>query len=467
MRRNKYILLFAVVGLLSLTLACKKEFLEAKPSTQIVMPKTLDELQKLLDNPEVLNVSTGLGVLSADEYRYTTDATWTAARSVTARNAYIWAKDLYEGQDSPHWNQPYSAIFYANNILVNVAEIPVTPLNQQQWNDIKGAALFTRAFAYYELVNNFANFYEPATATTDLGVPLRLKPSIDVMEQRASVAKTYDQIFTDLVQARQLLVDQPPMGRTRPSVAAVHALLSRIYLNQRRYPEAERHADSCLQLYSKLIDYNGLSKTSQYPFDYNHDEVIYSKRAVNDASYSTSTNNTVIQVSDELIGLYGVNDLRLAIFFKKQADGTYDMKGGYSGPGLYPFIGLATDEVLLNKAECLARKGEATAAMLVLDQLLIKRWNAALSTPAQPYQPATAQNTIAAIDRVLLERRKELVWRNNRWDDIKRLNKEGRNIALTRTLQGKVYSLAPNSRAYVFPIPENEISLSGIEQNIR
>jgi len=68
---------------------------------------------------------------------------------------------------------------------------------------------------------------------------------------------------------------------------------------------------------------------------------------------------------------------------------------------------------------------------------------------------------------VLQERRKELVWRCLRWDDIKRLNKEGKGIVLSRRLGDAVYKLEPNTPGYVFNIPQDEINRSGIIQNIR
>lgn len=444
---------------------CTKDFLDAKPSTNILQPVTLDEFQKLLDN-QAINTGIGLGILAADEYKYSSDATWLSISSAVARNSYIWAKDLYEGNTTTNWNAPYFAIFYANNILVGIDKIKVTPLNSKDWNKTKGWALFTRAYAYYELVNNFSPFYDESTASTDLGVPLRLNPSIDEILQRSTVKETFTRIFKDLKDAASLLDGSLPDGRTRASKVAVHALLARIYLNNRDYSNAELNADTCLNLYNKLIDYNTISKTATTPFGINHDEQIYAKAATPDAAYTSSGTNASIDMMPELISLYEANDLRLVIYFNKQSDGTYDMKRSYNGAN-NPFVGLATDEVYLIKAECLARRSEPVMAMTFLNQLKIKRWNPNATSPAKPYQNMTASNSTDALSKVLLERRKELVWRGLRWDDIRRLNKEGANITLTRTINGQTYTLTPNDVRYVFPIPDNEINLSGIQQNQR
>jgi len=445
---------------------CKKSFLDEKPSTSIVQPTTIEEFQSLLDNYDVVNVTTGLGILAADDYSFYSDAVWQSARTATQRNSYVWARDLYEGEVLDDWNKPYSAIFYANSVLLGLDKLPVTSFNGSQWNHTKGWALFVRAFAYYELVNDFAAMYDAENATNDLGVPLRLNPSIDELLPRSSVKENYNRIIADLTLASQLLNTSLPLAnRNRPSKVAAHALFARIYLNMRDYGKAELHADTCLQLYNKLIDYNTLSKTSSTPFSLTNDELIYSKLAANKPAYSA--NSTYTHILPDLINLYSPNDLRLVLYYAKQADGSYRMKRGYHGNGANPFTGLATDEVYLIKAECLARRGIAAGAIEVLNQLLIKRWNPSATMPALPYKNIEATSAGDALNKVLLERRKELVWRGLRWGDIKRLNKEGADITLTRTIMGTTYSLVPNSPRYIFPIPDDEIALSGIQQNIR
>jgi hypothetical protein len=49
--------------------------------------------------------------------------------------------------------------------------------------------------------------------------------------------------------------------------------------------------------------------------------------------------------------------------------------------------------------------------------------------------------------------------------DIKRLNKEGRNIVLRRFLNGNTYTLEPNAAYYALPIPTDIVEITGIPQN--
>jgi starch-binding outer membrane protein, SusD/RagB family len=79
----------------------------------------------------------------------------------------------------------------------------------------------------------------------------------------------------------------------------------------------------------------------------------------------------------------------------------------------------------------------------------------------------TVSSPLGVLPLIEAERKKELVWRGLRWGDLKRYNKEGQNITLTRLLNGQTITLAPNDLRYVLPIPQYEINLSGIAQNPR
>ena len=83
------------------------------------------------------------------------------------------------------------------------------------------------------------------------------------------------------------------------------------------------------------------------------------------------------------------------------------------------------------------------------------------------FTPYPIQSAAEALDTILVERRKELAFRGIRWSDLRRLNKEGWNITLTRNLNGVMYTLPPNSELYTLPIPPDVINSSGIIQNPR
>lgn len=457
-----YYLFLLIAGLIFS--GCTKEFLEKKPSSSIVNPTTLAEFQTLLDNSRILNTTGALPQLSSDEYFITDKQTFDALESQTQKNAYLWQKDIYAGETNIlDWNQIYAAVFYANSVLDGIRSIKLSDANIAQWNNIKGSALYFRAFASYDLARNFCPVYNEVTAATDLGIPIRTSAGIDVTMQRSTLKETYDQIIADLNESLDLLRDDfSALNRNRPSKSAVYAILARIYLSMGKYEEAGKAADECLAKYNTLINYNEISATSATPFSYTSAEsIFYSSQVIAYTTTLYTTSFPQIGVDSLLIKMYDPNDLRLSIFFAKNTLGNYNVKRGYVGGGFYAFTGLATDEVMLIKAECAARAQDAQLALTTLNQLLINRYQTGTFIP---FEASTAEKALAT---VLQERRKELVWRALRWSDLKRLNKEGANITLKRNLTGVEYTLSPNSSLYVFPIPDLEIALSGIKQNIR
>lgn len=454
-------LLVATAAALTIFYACSNsDFLNIKPNSSILAPSSLDDVQKLLNNN--IGMSSGLAVMSSDEY-VVSEEDWNIASAIE-RNAYVWAKDLYEGTRGVlDWDRPFRAIFYANNALEVLETMHISPEQQVEYDDLKGQALFKRGFASYELLRNFCKSYDAASAETDLGIPIRKEAAIDRLVQRSSLADSYRFVLDDLNLAAQLLGPRMASNLFRPNNAAAHALLARIYLDIGHYVEAELHADSTLLLYDKLIDYNTVSTTAATPFSNTNEELLFNAMTV--GSYRFTTSGVLprpYRVSEDLTNSYSSYDLRLHLYFIEDNEGGHVVKRGYYGTGLYPFTGLAVDEVYLIKAECLARAGKDNEAMETLKTLLVKRYVLGKS-------PSTLEivGDRLVLEVVLDERRKGLVWRGLRWYDIKRYNRDGFNITLTRALAGTTYTLPPNDPRFVFPIPDDEIEYSGLQQNDR
>ena len=191
-----------------------------------------------------MNISPALGEVSADNY-FLTYTTWLGL-DTKEYNAYIWAPDLYEGQGLvTDWDIPYQQVFYANTVLQGLAGIQTDTTNQAQWNMLEGAALFTRAFALFNIAGLFAEPYDSATAATDPGIPIRLTPDINAKTTRSSVQASYTQLLGDLRAAEGLLPAAIPVNNlNRPSRPAAQALLARIYLSVGDYTDVGFTADS-------------------------------------------------------------------------------------------------------------------------------------------------------------------------------------------------------------------------------
>ncbi|MBB5439659.1 hypothetical protein HDC92_003355 [Pedobacter sp. AK017] len=443
---------------------CGKEFLNEKPNSNIVVPDDLNDVQRMLDNIDKLNITSNLSLaqLGSDDY-FISDIEWKNLYTLTEKNSYIWSKSIYGGEQGYDWSDPFIAIYYANVALETLKTIPINENNNTLWNNLKGTALFFRAWHYFNLIQTFTPPYDRNTENTDLGLPLREKANINDVLPRSNLKQTYEFVISDLSNALKLLFIESPhqQYRNRPSKVAVYALMSKIALSMYNYDLAGENANKALQIYNKLIDFNTLNRASFNPFSSPNDELIlYGTMTNAPPVLYNGLNYPATQIDPVLYNLYHADDLRKVIFFSTD-NGVVNIKTGFSGRGFKPFSGIAVDEIILTKAECLARAGDIANSMKELNALLVKRFKTGT------FIPYTASSKEEALNLTLVERRKELVWRSVRWFDLRRLNKEGANITLKRTVNGKEYSLLPNSPNYTFPIPDEELALSGIKQNNR
>ncbi len=450
MKRNIY----AILILFCLIVAgCSEDFLEKKPDKSLVVPTTLNDLQALLDNADrVMNIVPAIGMVASND-AFTTDNAWQGLFTATERNSYIWKDNIYEGEACADWNIPYQQVFYANVVLEGLEKIEPTSANEAQWKSIKGSALFFRAHAFHQLLELFSM---PVGESSALGIPVRLTADVNAEVNRASRLETLNQIINDLTEAMPLLPVNSSY-KTRPTTAAAKALLARVYLIMGEYENAESWASASLSENNYLLDYNTLNAAATRPVARMNDEILFHGQMI---TYGYTVFSTTY-VDTLLYASYENDDLRKQVFFRLRSPNRYTFKANYTGTSTL-FGGIANDEVYLIRAECRARLGDIVGAVEDLNALLEKRWKAGSFIPVSETDPEIL------LARILEERRKELLFRATRWSDLKRLNQDERfAITLHRTLNGTEHSLAPNDVRYAFPIPDQEIQTSGIEQNPR
>jgi hypothetical protein len=447
----------ALITVIVLFSACKKEWLDAKPDKSLVVPSTVADYQALLDDNQLLNGGQPSLTILGDGDFYLTDANFNA-RAQTEKSVYMWAANSDNFYNTPaisDWSRAYARILISNIVLEGLRDLKNANYLRKDYNNAKGSALFFRSFDFYNLSQEFCKLYSNASANIDLGLPLRLSANINLEVKRSSVQQTYDQIIKDLIQALPLL-PATPAYTTRPSKAAVFGLLSRVYLSQQDYKQALLYSDSCLQLQSALLNYNDLNPAASYPISPNNKEVIFHADMISYASFSSSR----LIVDPKLYQSYATNDLRSIIYFVTVA-GNKSFKGSYNQFNF--FNGLATDEMYLIRSECYARSGNTSAAMNDLNTLLKTRWKNSVNYPTM-----VAMDAEDALKKILAERRKELCFRNLRWTDLRRLNTDSRfQTTITRTVAGVTYTLEPNSLRYVLPLDNNQVILGALQQNPR
>jgi starch-binding outer membrane protein, SusD/RagB family len=458
MKRICYFLLVSCALLGS----CKKYL--AKVSDQsLVVPSTVSDYRKLLDNKLMtLNSTPGLGALGVDDY-FLPYTDWLSLGAPEG-TAYNWQVDIFDGQSTFSWNNPYEAIYYCNVVLGGIGTAAIDSSGKAEYYAVWGSALFYRAFHHFLLEETFGQPYRPATAATDAGIPLRLTVVPSQPETRSSVASVFQQLLNDLRQSLSMLPTAVQWSyRNRPCRPAAFALLSRICLTMQDYSDAQAYADSSLNGYGTLVDYNTVDSTKGHPFPAGgNNEVLFQCSAYNyPVLYSSEA-----EIDTTLYRSYDPNDLRRAIFFKPapSEDGGVLFKGSYTGQ-VYLFSGLSVDEVWLIRAECKARAGDVTGSLNDLNALLINRWR---TGTFQQYTTATVATADQALTLVLAERRKETLCRELRWFDLRRLNQDARTaVTLIRILGAQTDTLAPQDNRYAYPIPDSEIQLGGIPQNPR
>jgi tetratricopeptide (TPR) repeat protein len=445
---------FVCISFCCFCMGCKK-YLDIKPDTALAIPVTATDFQALIDNISIMNFGPGGGEISSGDY-YLTDADYNALTTDDYKRGYIWQKDhLFSILGNNNWFSIYRPVFTCNTVLEGINKADISPGEQGIYNNIKGQAFYIRAQAFYQAADLWAPAYDDTGAETQLGIPIRLGTDFNQKSVRSTVAQSYLQIVGDLKSAIPLL-PPVPIHPIRASKPAAYALLARVYLAMRKYDNAGKYADSSLQIAGTLLDYNKLSASAAFPFTQFNAEVIRETKIPVPAPLS----NAVAKIDPQLYASYDDNDLRKKLYFKASTNGAYVFKGSYEGSRNL-FSGVAIDEMYLIRAECYARAGKLNKALLDLNSLLIKRYKTGTFTPM------VSRDAVTVLNDVLSERRKELLMRGLRWMDLKRLNKEGYNITLTRQVNGTTYSLLPNDLRYALPIPEDILQLTGMQQNAR
>jgi hypothetical protein len=449
--------IFFFIGIL-LFLACHiscKKYLDEKSNKQLVTPSKIEDFQALLDDVSIMNMQgPDFAETSADDY-FLLESDYNGSLDILARSAYTWETFDYNWPNE--WSKTYAAIYNSNVCLEGIEKVHKSSQNQLEWNNVKGSALFYRAYSFLNLMWAFAKGYDIVTAQTDHGVVLRLGSDYNVPSVRSSVQASYERIIADAKEATNYLADNPEHVM-RPSKAAAFGLLARAYLSMNNYDSAYKYSDMCLAIKNTLMNYNtDISNiNANVPFPVYNKEILFYNQ-VHGNFYCTSPD--IAKIDTILFTSYHVNDLRLAAFFRN-SNGYKRFKGSYAANIRIHFTGLATDEIYLIRSESAARKGMLAEAMADLNTLLKTRWKKDVT-----YSEIAASNKDEAIEHILLERRKELLMRGTRFNDIKRLNVIGANIVIKRKVGNKEFIMSPNDSRYARPLPKDIILQTGMPQN--
>lgn len=446
MKRNKLIYA-AGLGLLVSLGACKKE-LDQFPADAIETGQSFVAVKdaKAWDNGLYASLRSNL----YGTYMYSQDVqadqlNATADYGNRNGNPHRWGQSFLadDGAITTAWSSYYSAINNANIAIKGYDNIVTTTTAEKAELDrYRGDAYLMRAYYYHELMKRFAKPYSPATAATDLGVPLVLVYDLNAKPARATVKAVYDQIILDLVQAKTLLAAVPgAQGSTRFTVHAVSALEARVKLHMQDFIGAITAAESVITPNVYPLITTAVELNSMWKNDFGK-EVIF-QSAVSAPNELPNTNNIYLGLvaatgkftpdfvpSQWVIDAYDATDLRKNVYFEQKTltiqGATYNniwLVNKYPGnPAL--FTGATTNyahaprlfrvaEMYLISAEAGARAGAATepAALGRLNNL----------RTARGLLPIVAAGP-ALFQAVKDERFRELAFEGFRLWDLKRWN---------------------------------------------
>ena len=372
--------------------------------------------------------------------------------------------------DSQTWLDFYRRISVTNIILKEIDELKVdSPAEENDRIRVKGECHFIRASLYFTLVNLYGKAYSKTSASTDLGVPLKLTEYIEhdkdkeTQFQRASVAQIYDQIVKDLRASVEYLTQSPqPRPLHRASKEAAQLLLSRVYLYMQDWNNAATIAAQLLENNTRLHQMNE-GDSAKIFLSENCSEVLFSQGSMNLHNSMTGASGD-FAVSEELVELYDrKNDFRRYFFGTNPNSFAYKLQWKYDTtaiPHVSDIYTLRISEGYLNLAEAYAMQDNTEGANQYLKSLREKRIKGYVHTNY------TGEKLI---NEIRLERRKELCFEGHRWFDLRRYAvcekypHAQKIIHEFNVFDGNqnfwdhtdIYELPENDPAYVMQIPKS------------
>lgn len=197
----------------------------------------------------------------------------------------------------PLWKSMYQAIYQCNAVLAGLNTS--AGVSSATKNQLRGEALFVRAFCNFYLVNLFGDV--PLVLTTDYETNAAMK--------RSSSTALYAQIKADLLEAQSLISENypskdifTPAERIRPNKATATALLARVYLYTENWAEAETQATTLINN-TALYELDQSSNLSGV-FGANSKEAIWQLKPFYNGTYTNEgyfyAVNDIAQVSNVL-----------------------------------------------------------------------------------------------------------------------------------------------------------------------
>ncbi len=168
---------------------------------------------------------------------------------------YTWQPEI---ENSAFTDEMYSWIYEqvlaANTVLDGLEDASGTDTER---NELKGQALFQRAYANFLLVNTYGYLYTSDQADKKVA-PLRLDPTPKTSPYPTNTSREiWDQVESDINEAVTLLANYHPSNKHEINGYAALLLAARVALYMEKYDKAEELATELLRQKSSLYDISG------------------------------------------------------------------------------------------------------------------------------------------------------------------------------------------------------------------
>ncbi|MFB6456845.1 RagB/SusD family nutrient uptake outer membrane protein [Chitinophaga sp. Hz27] len=463
--------IIAAIGAAIFTSSCSKDFLDKQPQQNTDLNSTfVDMASGRASLNGIYSLMKGVSYYGRTLY---------VTADLMADNAYLSSSnskrylqfDSYttnstNGDATGMWNTLYQVVVNANLMLQAGNKLQVGASDSTEKAQIMGEAYAVRALAYFDLMKLFAQPYNFTADQSHLGVPLVIETTADagaiISPARDQASKVYAQIEADLVKAIGL-IPTTPVGYTlsgnkgRISLYAAKAILSRLYLYEGKWADAEKLATDIitdnkytLLAKDKLATDFQLENNSETIFEilYLTTDNLGTDAMVNFCLQGGSYGDML--ATDDLYNQYDATDVRRSFVVKGKRSGAENpaiLINKYQNKSTYlegmKVVRLA--EVYLTRAEARNKQGKDALAAADVDVVRTR----ALGTVA-----ATTATGDALLTVIKNERRKELCFEGHRLFDLTRWKQ---TFTKYKTGGATISIGYPNTKT-IMPIPLNEIN---------
>lgn len=235
---------FSIIAL-GLTLTSCDDWLDKLPDNRMEL-QTPSDVSSLLVSAYPSSHPAYLLEMYSDNTDECINPNWSEADRFQSQ-AYHWEDITETGNDeTPQqlWNSHYIAIASAN-AAIDLIEGKGSPA---EYNEQLGEALLCRAYAMFQLSTVFCKAYNPATASTDLGLPYPTHPEkvVGTVYTRGTMEDLYGQIDKDLQRGLPLVSSNYSKPKFHFNTDAAKAFAARFYLYKGDFAKAITYATEVL-----------------------------------------------------------------------------------------------------------------------------------------------------------------------------------------------------------------------------